>query len=138
LLWSTKFGVKCVQFFPSHVHGHGYPLDKHRIPRQNIWIYQSSWTICSWTCLVHPFSSSASIVHTFRNPTKVMYSQPLNPSASLWSFESYIPPSVPCAVGPSVNPLQNRETQYVNIVLQCMYRFFEQLNMKGNHVWIEW
>jgi len=32
--------------------------------------------------------------------------------------------SVTCAVGPSVNPLQNRETQHVNIVLQCMYRIF--------------
>jgi hypothetical protein len=32
---------------------------------------------------------------------------------------------VACAVGPSVNPLQNRET-HVNIVLQCMYPFFEQ------------
>jgi hypothetical protein len=28
---------------------------------------------------------------------------------------------VACAVVPSVNPLQNRETQHVNIVLQCMY-----------------
>jgi hypothetical protein len=34
---------------------------------------------------------------------------------------SYIYTSVACAVGPSVNPLQNRETQHVNIVLQCMY-----------------
>jgi hypothetical protein len=32
-----------------------------------------------------------------------------------------------------MNPLQNRETQHVNIVLQCMIRFFEQPNMKGNH-----
>ncbi len=31
-----------------------------------------------------------------------------------------------------VNPLQNRETPHVNIVLQCMYQFFEQPNMKGN------
>jgi hypothetical protein len=38
-----------------------------------------------------------------------------------------------CAIGPSVNPLQNRETQDVNIVLQRMYQFFEQPNMKGNH-----
>jgi hypothetical protein len=29
--------------------------------------------------------------------------------------------SVACGIGPSVNPLQNRETQHVNIVLQCMY-----------------
>ncbi len=41
--------------------------------------------------------------------------------------------SVACAVGPSVNPLHNRETQHVNIGLQCMYRSFEQPNMKGNH-----
>jgi len=41
--------------------------------------------------------------------------------------------SVACVVGPSVNPLQKRETQHVNIVLQCMYRFFEQPSMKGNH-----
>jgi hypothetical protein len=41
--------------------------------------------------------------------------------------------SMACAIGPSVNPLQNRETQDVNIVLQCMYRYFEQPNMKGNH-----
>jgi len=34
--------------------------------------------------------------------------------------------SVACAVGPSVNKIQNRETQHVNIVLQ-------QPNMKGNH-----
>jgi len=33
----------------------------------------------------------------------------------------------------SVNPLQNRETQDVNIVLQCMFQLFEQPNMKGNH-----
>jgi hypothetical protein len=31
---------------------------------------------------------------------------------------------VACAVGPSVNPLQNRETQHVNMVLQCMYLVF--------------
>ncbi len=36
-------------------------------------------------------------------------------------------------VGPSVNPLQYRETQHVNIVLQCMYQVFEQPNMKGFH-----
>ncbi len=41
--------------------------------------------------------------------------------------------SVASAIGPSVNPLQNRETQYVNIVLQCMYWFFEQPHMEGNH-----
>jgi hypothetical protein len=41
--------------------------------------------------------------------------------------------SVACAIGPSVSPLQNRETQHVNIVLQWMYRFFEQPNMKQNH-----
>ncbi len=46
--------------------------------------------------------------------------------------------SVACAVGPSVSPLQNKETQHVNIVLQCMYQFFKQPNMKGNHVCIEW
>jgi hypothetical protein len=40
---------------------------------------------------------------------------------------------VACAVGPSMNPLQIKETQHVNILLQCMYRFFEQPNMKGNH-----
>jgi hypothetical protein len=45
---------------------------------------------------------------------------------------------VACAIGPSVNPYQNRETQHVNIVLQGMYWFFEQPNMKGNHAWIEW
>ncbi len=43
-----------------------------------------------------------------------------------------------CVVGSSVNPLQNWETQHVNIVLRCMYQFFEELNMKGNHAWIEW
>jgi hypothetical protein len=36
-------------------------------------------------------------------------------------------------VGPSVNSLQNKKTQHVNIVLQCMYQIFEQPNMKGNH-----
>jgi hypothetical protein len=41
-------------------------------------------------------------------------------------------------VGSSVNPLQNRETQHVNIALQSMYRFFEQPNIKGNHARIEW
>jgi hypothetical protein len=35
-----------------------------------------------------------------------------------------------------VNPLQNRETSHVNIVLQCMYPFFEQPNMKYDR--IEW
>jgi len=34
-------------------------------------------------------------------------------------------PSVAYVVGPSVNPLQNRETQHVNIGLECMYRFFK-------------
>jgi hypothetical protein len=41
--------------------------------------------------------------------------------------------NVACADGPSVNPLQNREIQHVNIVLQSMYPYFEQPNMKGNH-----
>ncbi len=36
-------------------------------------------------------------------------------------FSIFIITSVACAIGPSVNPLQNRETQHVNIVLQCMY-----------------
>jgi hypothetical protein len=40
---------------------------------------------------------------------------------------------MPLAIRPSVNPLQNRETQDVNIVMQYMYRFFEQPNMKGIH-----
>jgi hypothetical protein len=26
----------------------------------------------------------------------------------------------------------------VNIVLECIYLFFEQPNMKGNNAWIEW
>ncbi len=39
------------------------------------------------------------------------------------------------AIGPSVNPLQNKETQHVNIVLLCLYQFFEQPNMKENHAW---
>jgi hypothetical protein len=29
--------------------------------------------------------------------------------------------SVVCVIGPNVNPLQNRETQHVKIVLPCMY-----------------
>jgi hypothetical protein len=41
-------------------------------------------------------------------------------------------------IRPSVNPLKNRETQHANIVLQCMDRYFEQPNMKGNHALIEW
>jgi hypothetical protein len=45
--------------------------------------------------------------------------------------------SMACAVSTSVNSLLNRETQHVNIVSQCMYWFFEQPNMKGNHAWIE-
>ncbi len=45
---------------------------------------------------------------------------------------SFIDTSVTCDIGPSVTPLQNRETHYVNIVLQSMYRFFEQPNIKGN------
>ncbi len=44
----------------------------------------------------------------------------------------FIDRSVACAIGPNVNPLQNSETQHVNIVLQCMRQFFEQPNMKGN------
>jgi hypothetical protein len=42
--------------------------------------------------------------------------------------------NVVCVVGPRMNPLKNRETQHVNIVLPCMYRFFEQPSMKANHV----
>jgi len=53
-------------------------------------------------------------------------------------FSYFILTSVACAIRPSVNPLQNRETQHLNIVLHCMYQFFEQLNMKGNHAWIGW
>jgi hypothetical protein len=41
--------------------------------------------------------------------------------------------SVAYAIGPSVNLLQNRETQHVKMVLQCMNQFLEQPNMKGNH-----
>jgi len=55
-----------------------------------------------------------------------------------WFLAYLITTSVACAIGPSVNPLQNKETQHVNIGLQCMYWFFEQPNMKGNHAWIEW
>ncbi len=33
--------------------------------------------------------------------------------------------SVASAIGASVNPLQNRATEYVNIVLECLYQFFE-------------
>jgi hypothetical protein len=38
---------------------------------------------------------------------------------------AYAITSVAYAVGPNVNPLQNKETQHVNIVLQCLYQFFE-------------
>jgi hypothetical protein len=38
--------------------------------------------------------------------------------------------SVACALGPSVNPLQNREIQYVNIVLQYI-NFLLELNGKA-------
>jgi hypothetical protein len=41
--------------------------------------------------------------------------------------------SVACVVSPSVNPLQNRGPQHVNIVFHCMYQLFKQPNMKGNH-----
>ncbi len=34
-------------------------------------------------------------------------------------------PSVAFVVGPRMNPLQQKETQHVNIVLQCMYGFFK-------------
>jgi hypothetical protein len=40
----------------------------------------------------------------------------------------------PVLLALSVNPLQNRETQHVNVVLQCMYQFLEQPNMKGNQL----
>ncbi len=49
----------------------------------------------------------------------------------------FISTSVACGISPSVYPLQNSETQHVNIGLQCMYPFFEQPNMKGSHAWIE-
>jgi hypothetical protein len=49
-----------------------------------------------------------------------------------WKFYFYMT-SVAYDVGPNVNSLQNNETQHVNIVLQCMYRFFEKPNMKGSH-----
>jgi hypothetical protein len=45
--------------------------------------------------------------------------------------------SVTYAIGPSVNLLQNRETQHVNMVLQCMNQFFEQPNMKGKEIMLE-
>ncbi len=51
----------------------------------------------------------------------------------IYAFPPIVTTSVACAVGPSVNPLQNRETQDVKIVLQCIDLFFEQRNMKGNH-----
>jgi hypothetical protein len=63
----------------------------------------------------------------------------------IWPFESIyskrgiyilITTSVVCAIGRSVNPLQNRETQHVNIVLQYMYQFFEQQNMKACLNWM--
>jgi hypothetical protein len=44
---------------------------------------------------------------------------------------------VACVIGPSVDPLQNMEIQHVNIVLQRMYQFFEQPNVKGKHACIE-
>jgi hypothetical protein len=37
---------------------------------------------------------------------------------------------VACAVGPSVNPLQNRETQDVNTILHVCINFFEQTNRR--------
>jgi hypothetical protein len=43
----------------------------------------------------------------------------------IFVFFSIILTSVACAIGPSVILLHNRETQDVNIVLQCMYQFFE-------------
>jgi hypothetical protein len=45
----------------------------------------------------------------------------------------HIGTSVACAIGPSVNSIQNRETHHVNILLQCKYLFFEQPNRKGSH-----
>ncbi len=51
----------------------------------------------------------------------------------IYVFRPIVTTSVACAVGPSVNPLQSRETQHVKIVLHCMDLLFEQQNMKGNH-----
>jgi hypothetical protein len=55
--------------------------------------------------------------------------------ASPESVRFVIHPVIPLSIRSviHVNPLQNKETQHVNIVLKCMYRFFEQPNMKGNH-----
>jgi hypothetical protein len=39
--------------------------------------------------------------------------------------------TVASAIGPSVNPVQNREMQHVNIVLQHMYQLFEHLELNG-------
>jgi hypothetical protein len=42
---------------------------------------------------------------------------------------SLLQTSVACAIDPSANPLQNKETQHANIVLQCIYRFL------NNQIW---
>jgi hypothetical protein len=44
---------------------------------------------------------------------------------------SFIDRSVACAIGPSVNPLQNKGTQHVNIVLQWMYRCGDLYELHG-------
>jgi hypothetical protein len=65
-----------------------------------------------------------SLVPSF-DKTEGRYTTPVwNTLQITWLCSISTPTSVACAVDPSVKPLQNRETQHVNIVLQCMYRFF--------------
>jgi hypothetical protein len=72
-------------------------------------------------------------------PTKVTSREPMILSQGEWRSLKWSDP-IPHRNTKLVQvwtPLQNRETQHVNIVLQCMYQIFEQPNMKGNHAWIE-
>jgi len=49
----------------------------------------------------------------------------INPFLDFGVYFNFISTNVAYTIGPTMKSLQNRETQHENIVLQCMYLFFE-------------
>jgi hypothetical protein len=88
------------------------------------WWYWAIWRWLRWQTM--PSNATRSPSHELQHSTlhSPIRTHQSNPGIKVHTKINLLidhQTSVACAVGPGVNPLQNRETQHVNIVLQCMY-----------------
>ncbi len=123
------------------------PMRRHIMHLSAPTIFLLSWDGCWKTFSFSPLLPMCS--HQVPNELPLSFPSfqhlpqniPSSTSLPSHTFGKCCPPfthtRVACAIGPRVNPLQNKETQYMTLFCK-VYPIFEELNMKGSHSWIEW